>query len=548
MPFLEKHCAGKPEEDTMNRTLFLLSLIVLFLNGCNPPMTQDTVYDCIVQLPDATRNYDLCVLDMSNPEHYRLLGDGWHIPDVDDMHATRFIWSSDTQSTVLLDVNEIREKEIILTLQPYRFEGAPPIVLSLEINGESIGKIHLQNEWRTYRLIVPAEKILKGINTLSIHQNRIFSPAEVMVFSRDTRTLGSCYSYIVFRDAQDPRPPGLYTIQQTLGARNFTWGGQPRHVISDRSPSSFTWPIDLPSRPVLSFGTGFLPDEYDSNGADVEFQITLTDETGKDHRLFQVDMPPPQRLLEMGWKEYSRDLKAFSGQSVMITLRTSSKPGPDKPANDGSWLDPAIMNMHVDYNLIFLPLAGSFHPTEVPAGSGLEKFVSKALKTGNMRVPDHSEPSIAGIPIDFVSLLTSEGFRAAYFYTGRNPFVIDRMTGEVFDHVSGYESNTFETYETILTDCKEWIKAMNQRRFFLCFDPTGRTEDSGFSRHDLMLIMDWLMEFRFEMDSLIVLYNPDEKNPVWLIDPSDNLEKISEIENWNALLAYIKTHFLIIEQ
>lgn len=532
----------------MKRTLFLLSLTVLFVNGCNPPMTQDTVYDCIVRLPEAGRNHDLFVLNMSNPDHYRCLGDGWHIPKLEDVSATRFIWSSDTRSIVFLEAHEIQEKEIILTLQPYRFEGAPPIILSLEINGESIGKIHLQNEWRTYRLLVSKEKILKGTNRLSIHQNRVFIPAEVMVFSEDTRSLGACYSYIIFRDAQDPRPPGLYTIQQTLGARNFMWGGRPRHVIFDRSPSRFTWPIDLPSRPMLSFGTGFLPEEYDSKGADVGFQITLTDETGKDHLLFQSVMPPPQRLLEMGWKEYSRDLKSFSGQSVMITLSTSSTSSLNKHANNGSWLEPAIVNRHVDYNLIFLPVAGYFHSSDIPAGSGLEKFISKAMQTENMKIPGHSKTSIAGVPVDFVSLLTSEGFRAGYFYTGHDPFEIDRIAGAAFGYVSGYDTHTTETYESILTECKDWIKTLNQSRFFLCFDPAGWTEESGFSRRDLMLFVEWLMEFRFEMDSLIILYNPDEIAPVWLIAPDTKLKKIIEIENWNAMLAFIKTRFLLIER
>ncbi len=531
----------------MKRFLLLTSLLSLLLAGCKPPMTQDPVYDFILKLPEAARNYDVFVLDMSNPEHFKYLQSGWHIPDTKDMSTTRFIWSSDLESTVLFNVKEIVEKEIILTVQPYRFEGAPPIILTLEIDGESIGKIHLKEEWRTYRLLIPPEKIHKGSNSLSIRQNQIFKPAEVMVHSEDHRLLGSCYSYIVFRDAQPAKSPGLYTIQQTLGAQNFIWSGRPRHVISDHSPSSFSWPIKLPSKPLLVFAPGFLPEEYDLKGTDVFFNIELKDEFGKDHTLFQTKMPPPQRQLEMGWKEYSRDLKPFSGQNVIITLRTSSDSQSDKVVNDGSWLEPMIMNRHVDFNLIFLPLAEYFDPETIPVGSALEKYLLKAHQTKPMAPQTQIKDAVAGVPVNYISELVQEGFLAGYFYTGHNPFEIDLITRQDFDYARGFETFDSETYSTIMTDTKSWIKALEKQRFFLCFDPQGWTSNSKASETERMHFIDWLMEYHFEVDSLIVIYNTKDTSPVWVLDPTGKLKHITEIDSWVTLFNVIKTHFLGID-
>lgn len=531
----------------MKRFLFLLSLLSLILAGCKPPMTQDPVYDFILRLPEAARNHDLFVLDMSNPEHLKYLLTGWHIPDSKDMPTTRFIWSSDTESNVLLNVRDIVEKEIILTVQPYRFEGAPPILLTLEIDGNPIGKIHLKEEWRTYRLSVPSEMLRKGANRLTIRQNQVFRPSDVMVHSDDHRTLGSCYSYIVFRDAQPAKPPGLYTVQQILGAQNFVWGGRPRHVIADRSPSSFSWPVKLPSRPLLTFAPGFLPEEFDPKGADINFRIELKDEFGKEHVLFQNKIPPPQRQLEMGWKEYSRDLKSFAGQNVIITLTASSETKSDKPANDGSWLEPMILNRHVNYNLIFLPLAGYFDSESIPAGSGLEKCLFKAHRTKTISPPIPSKDSIAGVPVGYVSELVQEGFLAGYFYTGHNPFEIEAITRWDFDYATGFDTLDTDTYHSILSDSEAWIKALDKQRFFLCLDPDGWTPNSGVANDDLMLFVDWLMKYHFETDSLIVIYNTKSASPVWVLDPGNKMKSVSEIESWESLLAYIKTRFLVMD-
>ncbi len=525
-----------------NKTVCLLIFLVIL--ACAPPMTEQAVYDFIGELSQAEREFDSFVIDMSRSEHYQYLSDGWHIPDQITTPETRFVWSSDNESEVILVSANDQEKELIISLQPYRFEGAPPLTMRLYLNQHHIGRINLQESWRTYRLTIPAEHVQTGNNTLTVVQSHVFSPSDVMVYSEDTRQLGSSWSSIVFRDVQPPKSPGFYSLPEILGAREVQWTGQRRQVIYDTAPSYFSWPLTLPSRPVLSFGIGFLPDYVERYGPNARFEITLKDETGDTHRLFRSELKPPKRILEKGWTEYSRSLAAFAGQSVQITLETSSDITPEGLIGSGSWLEPHILNRHVNYNMIFLPIADYFDHERIPPGTALEQTVMRAQRTVPLPSPAKDETAISGIPAEFISMVTSEGFWTGCFYAGYDPFEKHRKTRPLFRYTTGFEHVNADSYESLFEDCTDWIKTLDKRRFMILFDIAGWTSDSNLEYSQLFGMLEWLLKYQFEKDSLIMIYGLNKTSPVWILNPMQRASSISEIDSWEELFHYITTEFL----
>ncbi|MBN1879511.1 hypothetical protein JW823_05315 [bacterium] len=517
--------------------LLSASLIIIALSACSEPMAVDTVHDFILNLPQAKTGSDVFVIDLSNPDHYHFLTSGWHIPDGVIVPFSRFLWTSDLVSSIDLYAAKLEDKELIITIRPYLFEGAPPTTIIVDINDTEIGRIQLKDEWRTYRLLVPEKQIQLGRNVMTLRQGQVFKPSDVMLHSMDQRSLGASYSYVVFRSEQPPRPPDLYTLQQTLGAKNFIWGGKQRHVLFSPAPSRFSWKLCLPSRPVLSFGAGLLPENFDPNGAAARFEIDLTDEAGKEHVLFKTTIKPPRRVLEMGWRQFSRTLDDYAGQTVTISFLTDSNEDESGVINSGSWLEPTILNRHSDHNVIFLLIGAYFNSETPPLGTGLEKLLFSAVQSAPLDPIELKVETFAGLPVEFLTLLRSEGWPIGYFGTGQSAINHQyKPFARSLDAIFTYGSDTEESYELIKTDCQDWIRALENRRFILMFDPRGLDSDSEIDRATAISFVDWLLENRFDQDSVIVVYNSDEMKPVWVSSPGRLTVKMGANKSWQSVI------------
>lgn len=514
----------------------LIVSVIYAFPGCSQPETVDPVFDFIMKLPEASREHDLFVIDMSNPEHFKYLGDGWHVPDNRDIPVTRFVWSSALESFAFVESQVQENKELILTIRPYLFEGSPPVTVSVLFNHDEIGQIRLKDEWRTYRLKIPAALVLKGRNELILKQAQVFQPSQVMLNSDDQRFLGSSYSYIVLRQERDPKQPALYTVQQTLGAENMTWGGRQRHLIFSQAPSRFSWDLLLPSKPILRFGAGFVPERFDVTGPDAQFRILLKEQTGQEHVLFNTRIRPPERVLEMGWREFNRNLDKFAGQRVEISFLTESESDEKGISNSGSWLEPLILNRHSDVNIIFLPIAAFFNPDEIPAGSGLDKLLFNARLTPPIEPLSDPAAGFSGIPLDLVNSLSSEGWPIGFFGTGQDiSGLMMKRLERPLDAFFPYDFNASEAYEMSLSDCQDWLKALDSRRFVLIFDPAGQDPASAADREKAIGIADFLLEHWFDRDSLILVYNASEESPVWVLNPTDRKWDGAKINDWKSL-------------
>ncbi|MBN1295737.1 hypothetical protein JXA80_03090 [bacterium] len=526
----------------MRKPLFILTITAMLLvAGCGVPKTEDTVYDLILALPDGEREFDQCVVDLADAADHRYLVDGWHRPAYGEIPVTQFVWSAAEKASVLLDARTVEEKELLIAVRPYHFEGAPPNTLTVVFNDQEIGRITMKDEWRTYRLVIPEGLVRSGENRVMISQPRLFRPSDVMEFSADDRLLGASYAYFVFRQKRSPQPPQMYTLPQVLGARNFIWGGTQRHVIFDEAPASFSWTVTLPSHPILTFGAGYMPEGYMIDGADAEFCITIQGEDDAMRVLFRDRIPPPRRQLEMGWDEYRKDLSEYRGQTVRLTFETRSDFDKSKTPNSGSWLEPMIRNRHAACNFIFLPGSGSFPPVNPLAGSSFERLAMTASLRSSQFGAAASVDDDLPLPVSLMDELAAEGWPVGYFYTGRNPVSVEDRFGRRFDAVFGRQETTVEALEEVQSEVFEWIKRLEGRSFALIFDAVASGDDGKAPADGLEAMVGWLMDHRFNEDSLIIPYNVTGDGGVWISVPKGYPDVPERLSNWSEMVSWIRT-------
>lgn len=522
-------------------------------------MAEDVVFDTILSLPEATREYEQFVLDFSNPEHHQHLGTGWNLPQPGVIPFSKFLWSADSASFVHFPVRSLQPLELLINVRPFIFEGSPPITLTLEWNAIPIGKIKLSKDWDLYRLEIPVSSQQPGDNLLFIHQSQIFSPGDISKNSTDTRILGSAYAFMILRTRREPLPPGNQTISQVLGEKDLIFQGAAHQVICDEFPASFTYRVQLPSKPVLSFGAGIYPDSVVNTGPDARFSIRIKNANNSDWKeLFRARLRPPRRMLEMGWRKYRRNLADYANQTVDVRFDTVQDPATSPGINLGSWLSPVILNKHVPMNLVFFPGSGSsWPPREMAAGSNLAALYAQSSE---LMMPDSSifpthptteteSPVSEDIPIDpsIIDTFRREGWATGYFFCGRNPAIMEDTIADKFDALVGYSELNRETGDELVTESMNWAARLENRNFFLILD-WNSAQYTNHMQDDLVTgVLSWLYSAQLERDTLIVTYNSEPNQPFWYSLPQNGMiaPPKQPVGNWNDFMMFLYNRLAI---
>ncbi len=515
-------------ELTKNQRAFISFYIVisltLFLCGCQKPYNESSVTDFILDLPKAERGFELHVVDLSNPDDYGYLSDGWQMPEPGKTPYIEFLWSCAKTSLVRFPVSKVQDYELLLCVRPLVFQGSKEMELTLLWNGHLIGGISLDTEWQTYRLKIASKWVVHGDNTLSIQHSRLHAPSEVWKNSRDDRKLGASYTYFVLRPPQEILPPGNYTLPQVLGAKDFHFEGTQRHVIHDHPPSKFTFQLALPSRPELRFGAGILPETIDIDGGDAEMRIQVQSmDSGKSAEVFHAVLAPPRRGLEMGWTKYRRNLEAFALQTVKITFETKSGAGARPGTNEACWLDPQIFNRHVQYNLVLIPGCDPewFTDCEDP-DSPFYKWRSMSARINRLEtVPEESVPGGVRYPfsLNLFRKLRFEGWFTGYFFTGRDELFLEDGLSAYFDAIMGNTESAPADCETMRADCFKWIERVGGKNFACIADYAGpgKEQKKKVVENFLQTALYWL----FEKDTVIIFYASQRSRPAWVHFPAN---------------------------
>jgi len=125
----------------------------------------------------------------------------------------------------------------------------------------------------------------------------------------------------------------------------FTIGGSTRKVLYAHPVSQVTFreiPIDKNSR--LTFGIGINEPAWEKGGDGVLFEIFITDEKSKKHSIYSRYIDPKNNLGDRKWLDVVVDLKAFEGEKVSFTFKTSSGPKENKASDWAGWNEPRIIS------------------------------------------------------------------------------------------------------------------------------------------------------------------------------------------------------------
>ncbi|GEM_PF-4212580 len=532
--------------------LVFLILALFYVWGCSRYTAESTVFDAILELPDAQREFQQVIIDFSNPRHYSHLGAGWNLPQPGIIPYSRFLWSSDIAAFIHFDVKQIEALELLMSVRPFVFEGSPSVTLSLEWNSKPIGRIELTKDWDLYRLEVPESVLGLGENTLFIHQSQVFRPSDV-TNTTDMRVLGASYAYCVLRPARPPLPPQNRTISQVLGEIDLTFQGASQQVICDEFPAAFTYQVHLPSRPLLDFGAGILPDSISDTAPPTRFAVRVRLVGSTDwNDVFQARMHPPRRMLEMGWKKYRRNLASFANKTVDLQFETTQDPPVSPGTNLGSWLTPVIINKYLPVNIVMLPGSGSdWPPRTVVAGSDLEKLYSASeefilntpVQTG-VGSATETEPGISErIPfdLDLVRLLQSEGWAAGYFTSGRNIAIIEDTLGRELDALVGFPETNSERGIELVDDSMNWAARLEEQHFVMIFDWNSAQYEKNLQEDLASRVLSRLFAAQVEMNTLFIVYNTESGQPMWVALPKNGIlsPPSKPIGTWDDFSEYL---------
>jgi hypothetical protein len=123
--------------------------------------------DLIAHFPHATVRTETSMIDFGTLEARRYLTSGWSqdqlFPD-----QSPFVWSIGSRSTLRFELTTVRDL-------PVRFRCRPAVEkprvdsLIVELNGGTVTSLALESRLASYRLVLPADRLLSGNNSLTFY-------------------------------------------------------------------------------------------------------------------------------------------------------------------------------------------------------------------------------------------------------------------------------------------------------------------------------------------------------------------------------------------
>ena len=502
---------------------FLIT-VFFFCSSCDHNYNESVVFDSILELPVANREFEQVVIDLSDRSDYHYLVDGWHLPEPGKVPFSRIMWSQGQISQVLFPITEVHDCELLICMRPLIFEGSSPCQLTVQMNDKYIGSIDLANDWQVYRLVIPSESIHSGENILILHHSTAFRPMDVWKNSNDSRLLSASYSYFVLRPIREPLSPGMYTLSQILGAENFQYKGLQRYVLVDHNPCQFCYDIKLPSRPYLNFAVGMLPETIEKGGPPSSFEVSVTDKISrKKETVFSRKVFPPRRTLETGWTEYRRDLNKYAGHEIELCFKTVRE-NSSINCNQGSWLEPQIFNKHAALNWIVLVGKGPDWPPRKPQqGSAMAHLYDLSLHCDSVKLDSefgNLTDDTIGFPLRIVRKMRFEGWQVGYFYTGKDEKIIEDFFAPEFDSLVGQAETTAETCQNITQESYDWIRRLSTMNFMMTVEFANSEFDDAIQHLEMERFVEIFFNYQMDLDTILLLLNTDGEKPNVLFIPN----------------------------
>ncbi len=118
---------------------------------------------------------------------------GWSAPERDAQGAS-FVWSDSTRA--VLGARLRRSVDRAVWFRCWAYAGAEPQVVTVLVNGRSVGSLRLGAKPGTYGLVVPRSRWRVGDNRIRFDFAHAVRPSDGDRPSRDTRALSAAFDWI----------------------------------------------------------------------------------------------------------------------------------------------------------------------------------------------------------------------------------------------------------------------------------------------------------------------------------------------------------------
>jgi arylsulfatase A-like enzyme len=181
----------------------LRSLLVVFLalplsSGCGSSAVSNR--DLVELAAGALVSSETALLDFGARDSRPHLVAGWS-EDETATDGTSFVWATGASSRLRLFIAEPRPLELSFRSWPFRFPGAPPQRLTLELNGAPLAELTLEDPPAEYRLPLPASVQIEGDNVLEVVYAYHHSPRESLPDASDPRSLSVGWDWLKLEGA-----------------------------------------------------------------------------------------------------------------------------------------------------------------------------------------------------------------------------------------------------------------------------------------------------------------------------------------------------------
>jgi hypothetical protein len=118
--------------------------------------------------------------------------DGWHAPERED--STTYRWAS-ARARLRVALDHPARLRIDVRLHAFAFPGAPPQILTIDVNGTRCSPVVVGGEWQIAQCVLESSAWRSGVNAVVLEFSRADRPADVGI-GGDTRALAAAVDYL----------------------------------------------------------------------------------------------------------------------------------------------------------------------------------------------------------------------------------------------------------------------------------------------------------------------------------------------------------------
>jgi len=231
-------------------------VLVVFLGGCSRASQsaadggddshdQQAIFDFASRVDAARFVQHRDVVDFGAPEDRHYLLEGWGQTETHDLRS--FTWATARVASLEMELFHTNYQAVEFQCFPFVFDGAPPQVIDLKVNGAEVGSIVSKRGSNSYVLPLPDSALSPGSNRLTFSFRYAEAPSDRHPDSGDRRTLAVAFQWLRLRQkGQDLNP--------TVGpARDLRPEAQQGNLTIGAN-TSLVYTLTVPEGAVLKFG------------------------------------------------------------------------------------------------------------------------------------------------------------------------------------------------------------------------------------------------------------------------------------------------------